>query len=80
VIAAVTRLCAPLSEQGRVWPRGEAFEGELHIDGYSLEGAGKADKSRVPLANLFRHLPVTALKAGYIGAAKPIAKTSRQFA
>jgi len=79
VITAVTRWCGPLSEQGRVWPRGEAFEGELHIDGYSLEGFGKADKS-VPLANLFKHLPVAALKAGYIGAGKPTAKRSRQFA
>jgi (1->4)-alpha-D-glucan 1-alpha-D-glucosylmutase len=80
VITAVTRWCAPRSEQGRVWPRGEVFEGELHIDGYSLQVNGASDRSRVPLANLFKHLPVAALKAGYIGATKPIAKTSRQFA
>jgi (1->4)-alpha-D-glucan 1-alpha-D-glucosylmutase len=80
VIAAVARWHAPLSDQGRVWPRGEVFEGDLHIDGYSLEGRGKSDTSRVPLANLFRHLPVAALKAGYVGTAKPAAKRSRQFA
>ena len=80
VIAAVARWCAPLSQGGRAWPGGEVFEGELHIDGYSLQGAGRTDKSSVPLADLFKHLPVAALKAGYIGAAKPIAKTSRQFA
>jgi (1->4)-alpha-D-glucan 1-alpha-D-glucosylmutase len=80
VIAAVARWYAPLSGQGRAWPRGEAFEGELHIDGYSLQGEGSSGKSRVPLADLFRHLPVAALKAGYIGAAKPIAKRSRQLA
>jgi hypothetical protein len=38
-ITAVARLYAPLSQQGRIWPRGEAFEGEIHLDGYSLEGA-----------------------------------------
>jgi (1->4)-alpha-D-glucan 1-alpha-D-glucosylmutase len=80
VIAAVARCYAPLSEQGRAWPRGEVFEGELHVDGYSLQSEGNSDASRVPLANLFKHLPVAALKAGYIGAAKPVAKRSRQFA
>jgi (1->4)-alpha-D-glucan 1-alpha-D-glucosylmutase len=79
-ITAVARLYAPLSQQGRIWPRGEAFEGELHIDGYSLEGVSDANMSRVPLAKLFSELPVAALKATYVGAAKPIAKRSRQFA
>ena len=80
VIAAVSRCYAPFSEQGRVWPRGEVFEGELHIDRYSLDGAGKPGTSRVPLASLFKHLPVAALRAGYVGAAKPATKASRQFA
>jgi (1->4)-alpha-D-glucan 1-alpha-D-glucosylmutase len=80
VIAAVARWHAPFSEQGRAWARGEIFEGEVHIDGYSLTGAGKPDSSRVPLASLFRHLPVAALKAGYVGTAKPDAKRSQQFA
>jgi (1->4)-alpha-D-glucan 1-alpha-D-glucosylmutase len=78
VIAAVARWYAPLSEQGRAWPRGEAFEGELHIDGYTLDGAHGS--SRVPLANLFRQLPVAALKASYVGAATHAAKRARQFA
>jgi (1->4)-alpha-D-glucan 1-alpha-D-glucosylmutase len=80
VIVAVARGCAPLSEQGRIWPNGEAFEGELHVDGYSLEDAGNANPPQVPLGGLFRHLPVAALKASYVGAAKPAAKGNRQFA
>jgi (1->4)-alpha-D-glucan 1-alpha-D-glucosylmutase len=80
VITAVARLYAPLSQQGRIWPRGEAFEGELHIDGYSLDGTGYSKASRVALSKLFNELPVAALKATYVGAAKPIAKRSRQFA
>jgi (1->4)-alpha-D-glucan 1-alpha-D-glucosylmutase len=79
-IAAVARWHAPLSGQGRAWPHGEAFEGELHIDGYSLQGAVKSDAGRVPLADLFKQLPVAALQAEYLGAAKPAAKRSRQFA
>jgi (1->4)-alpha-D-glucan 1-alpha-D-glucosylmutase len=77
---AAPRCCAPLSDQGRIWPNGEVFEGELHVDGYAFEGAGNAKASRVPLASLFKHLPVAALKASYVGAAKPAAKGSRQFA
>ena len=77
---AAARWYGPLSEQGRAWPQGEVFEGELHIGGYSLEGEGNRDSSKVPLANLFKHLPVAALKAGYAGAAKLPAKRSRQFA
>lgn len=80
VIVAVARWLAPLSEQGRVWPRGEDFEGELHIDGYSLGRADGADRSRVPLATLFAQLPVAALKANHVGTARPAAKRNRQFA
>jgi (1->4)-alpha-D-glucan 1-alpha-D-glucosylmutase len=77
-ITAVVRCHAPFSEQGRAWPRGDAFDGELHIDGYSLHGAGGA--SRVPLASLFKDIPVAALKANYTGTAKPATKRINQFA
>ena len=80
VITAVARWYAPLSEQGRLWPQGKIFEGELHIDGYSLQGADNSNTSRVPLASLFKHLPVAALKASYAGPAKLTAKKSKQFA
>jgi (1->4)-alpha-D-glucan 1-alpha-D-glucosylmutase len=80
VIAATARWYAPLSEQGRVWPRGKVFDGELHIDGYSIEGVGKSGASKLPLADLFEHLPVAALKAGYVGTSKPAAKRNKQFA
>jgi hypothetical protein len=63
-----------------MWPRGDVFDGELHIDGYSLRGANASDKSRVPLTALFEHLPVAALKASYVGAAKPASKRIGQFA
>jgi (1->4)-alpha-D-glucan 1-alpha-D-glucosylmutase len=80
VIVATARWFASLSDQGRAWPRGDAFDGELHIDGYSLEGVSASDAPRVPLAVLFEHLPVAALKANHVGAAKPAPKRIRQFA
>jgi (1->4)-alpha-D-glucan 1-alpha-D-glucosylmutase len=80
VISAVARKFCPLSEGGRVWPRAEIFDGTLHIKGYSVEGiGGTAGAAEVPLAALFRHLPVAVLKARYAGAARP-ARQRRQFA
>ncbi|WP_298254383.1 malto-oligosyltrehalose synthase [Bradyrhizobium sp.] len=80
VIVAAARWLAPLTEQGRRWPHGEAFEGELHIDGYSLEGKRSSDKARIPLSVLFKDLPAAALKASTGGAPKPAAKRMKQFA
>ncbi len=80
VIAAVTRWFAPLSEQGRRWPHGDAFAGELHVDGYSLEETSNADKARIPLADLFAQLPVAAFKAVPAGTIRPAAKSNKQFA
>jgi (1->4)-alpha-D-glucan 1-alpha-D-glucosylmutase len=80
VITAAARWFAPLSEQGRHWPHGDAFAGELHIDGYSLGGASRSDKARIPLAALFAQLPVTALRAVPAAAIRPAAKRATQFA
>ncbi len=80
VIVAAARWFAPLSEQGRKWPNGHAFEGELHVDGYSLESARGPDRARIPLAALFRHLPLAALKASPAGVTRPAAKRMKQFA
>jgi (1->4)-alpha-D-glucan 1-alpha-D-glucosylmutase len=80
VIVAATRWYTPLSEQGRRWPQGSALEGEIHLDGYALEGTRKSDSARVPLATLFAHLPVAAIKASTTDAAKSAPKTNEQFA
>ena len=58
-----------MSDGGRMWPRGQAFDGVLHIDGYALEG--NARPVTLPLSELFEHLPVAVLKARFSGAAKP---------
>jgi (1->4)-alpha-D-glucan 1-alpha-D-glucosylmutase len=74
VITAVARWFAPMSNGGRVWPRGEAFDGTLHVDGYAVEGITSAT---VPLSNLFHDLPVAVLKARLVGAAKPARKSAQ---
>ena len=68
VISAVARCFAPMSDGGRAWPRGQAFDGALHIDGYALEGGAKP--VTLPLSKLFENLPVAVLKARFSGAPK----------
>jgi (1->4)-alpha-D-glucan 1-alpha-D-glucosylmutase len=61
IITAAGRCFAPLSDGGRAWPHGEAFEGLLHLNGYALQGA--PGQSAIPLAELFRQLPAAVLSA-----------------
>jgi (1->4)-alpha-D-glucan 1-alpha-D-glucosylmutase len=72
-IVAIAKLLAPLSQGGRVWPRAESFDGSVDLTGYSIEGVSAAE---LPLSDLFRQLPVAALKARTEGTAK--AKRRRQ--
>ena len=74
VITAVARSFAPMSDDGRSWPSAQAFEGTLHIKGYSIEGHSKAGAAEIPLASLFQHLPAAVLKARYAGVVRPAPK------
>jgi (1->4)-alpha-D-glucan 1-alpha-D-glucosylmutase len=71
VIIAVTKSLAAFSQGGRVWPQAESFEGTLRLDGYSVDGVNNTD---LRLSELFRHLPVAALRAKFEGASKPARK------
>jgi (1->4)-alpha-D-glucan 1-alpha-D-glucosylmutase len=61
-IVAVAKSFTAFSQGGRTWPRAEAYDGALRIDGYSVEGF-KAGAPELRLAALFQHLPVAVLKA-----------------
>jgi (1->4)-alpha-D-glucan 1-alpha-D-glucosylmutase len=78
-IIAVAKSFAAFSQGGRVWPRAEAFDGLLNINGYSVPGIGseKANAAEVRLSDLFRQLPAAVLKARFEGALKPARKRSR---
>ncbi|MDB5609875.1 MAG: malto-oligosyltrehalose synthase [Bradyrhizobium sp.] len=73
-ITAVAKSSAPLSQGGRAWPRAEAFDGSLNLNGYSIEGISGTE---LRLATLFRQLPVAVLKARFEGALKPARKRIR---
>jgi (1->4)-alpha-D-glucan 1-alpha-D-glucosylmutase len=71
-IIVVARHFAACSEGGRAWPRGEAFEGAIHLAGYRIDGMETA--AELPLSSLFTHLPVAVLKAK-LGAATKSARS-----
>lgn len=65
-IVTTARSFAAFTDGGRSWPRREAFEGAVHLDGYAVEGFSKTGAAELPLATLFQHLPAAVLKARYI--------------
>jgi (1->4)-alpha-D-glucan 1-alpha-D-glucosylmutase len=72
VIVAVAKSMAVFSQAGRVWPRPDAFDATLHIDGYSFQDLdGQARASEVKLSDLFQHVPAVVLKARVQGTSKP---------
>ena len=73
-IIAVAKSFAALSQAGRVWPRGDSYDGALDIGGYSVAGFAEADATQLRLAKLFAHLPVAVLKARSVSAARPARK------
>jgi (1->4)-alpha-D-glucan 1-alpha-D-glucosylmutase len=73
-VIAVAKSFARFSQGGRTWPRADAFDATLDVSGYSTEGFAEADATELRLSDLFRHLPVAALKARFIGALKPARK------
>ncbi len=57
VIIAVGKDFAPLSDQGRQWPRGDAWDATIDTGGLGLEGDAAAG---LAVRELFRDLPVAA--------------------
>jgi (1->4)-alpha-D-glucan 1-alpha-D-glucosylmutase len=76
-ITAVAKSFAAFSQAGRVWPRGEAFDGRLDASGYSVEGFAEADATDLRLSDIFRHLPAAVLKARFAGVLMPTRKHIR---
>ncbi|UGY04946.1 malto-oligosyltrehalose synthase [Bradyrhizobium quebecense] len=73
VIVAVAKSFAPFTQGGRSWPRPEAFEGEIDVAGYALQGGD----SRIQLSTLFAKLPVAVLKAKAVAGAKQASSRAR---
>jgi (1->4)-alpha-D-glucan 1-alpha-D-glucosylmutase len=76
-ITAVAKSFAAFSQGGRVWPRGEAFDGSIDVSGYSVESFAAADATDLRLSDIFRQFPAAVLKARFAGALKPARKRIR---
>ncbi|WP_022723788.1 malto-oligosyltrehalose synthase, partial [Rhodopseudomonas sp. B29] len=63
-IVVVGKTFAPLSDGGRHWPRGDAFEGEVKLDGLSVEGA---EAGVLRLSDIFRTIPAAVRRAEVSG-------------
>jgi (1->4)-alpha-D-glucan 1-alpha-D-glucosylmutase len=75
-ITVVAKCFAPMSQVGRAWPRADAFDATVNLDGYIVKDIGSETHS-VPLSVLFKQLPAAALKGRYTGASKPAHKRVR---
>jgi (1->4)-alpha-D-glucan 1-alpha-D-glucosylmutase len=73
-IVAVGKSFAALSQGGRAWPAGDAYDAAIGIGGYSVEGFN-AKVTELPLSSVFEHLPVTILKARLEGVASARSRT-----
>jgi (1->4)-alpha-D-glucan 1-alpha-D-glucosylmutase len=78
VITAVAKSFAAFTQGGREWPRAEAFDGALQLNGYQVQGiGGETVAAEIRLSTLFRHLPVVTARARFVGALEPARKRNR---
>jgi (1->4)-alpha-D-glucan 1-alpha-D-glucosylmutase len=74
-IIAVAKSFASMSQGGRIWPRGESYDGAIRLSGYSVQGIGhETGANALSLSALFHHLPAAVLKARFEGTLKPARK------
>lgn len=76
VIVAVAKSFSAFSQGGRSWPRAEAFDGALGLNGYSVAGMDKGARE-LRLSELFRQLSVAVMKGRFDGPLKPERKRGR---
>jgi (1->4)-alpha-D-glucan 1-alpha-D-glucosylmutase len=72
-IVAAGRWFAPFTQDGRVWPKADAFDAAINVQGFTVEGDADAG-TEIRASSLFRHLPAAVLKANVVGAARPARK------
>ena len=69
-IVVAGRWFAPFTQGGRIWPKAEAFDATINVQGYAVEGDADAG-TEIRVSSLFQSLPVAVLKANVVGAARP---------
>jgi (1->4)-alpha-D-glucan 1-alpha-D-glucosylmutase len=72
-IVVAGRWFAPFTQGGRIWPKPEAFDATVDVQGFVVDGYADAGTS-IPASSLFRHLPAAVLKANVVNAARTVRK------
>jgi (1->4)-alpha-D-glucan 1-alpha-D-glucosylmutase len=69
-IVVAGRWFAPFTQGGRNWPKADAFDADINVQGFAIEGAADAG-AEIRVASLFQQLPAAVLKASVVSAARP---------
>jgi (1->4)-alpha-D-glucan 1-alpha-D-glucosylmutase len=69
-IVVAGRWFAPFTQGGRNWPKADAFDASINVQGFAIEGAADAG-AEIRVASLFQQLPAAVLKASVVSAARP---------
>jgi (1->4)-alpha-D-glucan 1-alpha-D-glucosylmutase len=72
-IVVAARWFASSTQAGRIWPKADAFDASINVQGFTIEGDADAG-TEIRASSLFRHLPAAVLKANVVGAARPARK------
>jgi (1->4)-alpha-D-glucan 1-alpha-D-glucosylmutase len=68
-IVALGRWFAPFTQAGRIWPKADALDATIRVQGYAIEGDADAG-TEIRVSSLFQQLPVAVSKANVVGAAR----------
>ena len=72
-IVVAGRWFAPFTQGGRIWPKAEAFDATINLQGFAVEGDADAG-TEIRVSSLFQTLPAAVLKANAVGAARMVRK------
>ncbi len=72
-IVVAGRWFAPSTQGGRIWPKADAFDATINVQGFAIEGDADAGTA-LRASSLFQPLPAAVLKANVISAARPARK------
>jgi (1->4)-alpha-D-glucan 1-alpha-D-glucosylmutase len=74
-IVVAGRWFAPFTQGGRNWPKADAFDASINVQGFAIEGDADAGTA-LRASSLFQPLPVAVLKANVVSAARLARKKS----
>jgi len=69
-IVVAARWFAPFTQTGRIWPKADAIDATINLQGFAVEGDADAG-TEIRVSSLFQPLPAAVLKANVVSAARP---------